>query len=560
MKDKQIELDGVIIPYCEEGGEKWYPIKYVVEQFLLKSYNPTILKNKHEYYVKRYIIDYTFKGTSPQETNCMNKDGWIKYLSECKLNKNKDINKLKRHNIFCDYIGCENKYDIVRKVEYDDYMKYCIEEYMSEHINEDIKWYTCVKCERKFPLDNKFFLPDDRVDDGYTHRCKNCKTSTYPIICNNSYVRNIYKAFGNDGFNIYKQDIIKFYNTYCHNKSFEFKGSLDNELKIIQWYYDNNLINKEQLHKDYITNYFNFKFYKIDNIKLNKLISNNDCKNRPWSYPNYTIDKLSFDEGKDIFERYIKENNVHIDDILTFKDYEKLLMGAKLAQFTGGNWTALEFIVKYYNNKFAGYKFILKSTNYYKNKGNMIFDMKYYIEKDLNIPIDKIPLYVTKSALHQNASPLYYALYKKKSYNTLFDWINDCYPNKFIELDFNVNPYRSNFDSLEEAQVDEQIRSKLGNIIHNERNRPDTIIINGMTPDWIVCLNKGTYLVEYWGMYNNSDISKSTGVQYYMDKMKKKYIKYGELMKVGYKHLYIYPYDLKCGFQGLHKKLDSIIN
>jgi len=43
-----------------------------------------------------------------------------------------------------------------------------------------------------------------------------------------------------------------------------------------------------------------------------------------------------------------------------------------------------------------------------------------------------------------------------------------------------------------------------------------------------------------------------------MNKMKGKYIKYGELMKVGYKHLYIYPDDLKFGFQGLHKKLDAI--
>ena len=37
MKNGQVELDGVIIPYCEEWGEKWYPIKYIVEQFLLKA-------------------------------------------------------------------------------------------------------------------------------------------------------------------------------------------------------------------------------------------------------------------------------------------------------------------------------------------------------------------------------------------------------------------------------------------------------------------------------------------------------------------------------------------
>jgi hypothetical protein len=40
--------------------------------------------------------------------------------------------------------------------------------------------------------------------------------------------------------------------------------------------------------------------------------------------------------------------------------------------------------------------------------------------------------------------------------------------------------------------------------------------------------------------------------------MKRKYIKYGDLLKSGYKHLYIYPYDLKNNFEGLHKKLKVI--
>ena len=110
MKNVQVELDGVIIPYCEEGGERWYPIRYITEKFLLKGATHLQSKDSYKEYIKIQVIDYTFKGTSPQETNCMNKDGWIKYLSECKLNKNKDNNKLIKHNIFCDYVGCNNKY------------------------------------------------------------------------------------------------------------------------------------------------------------------------------------------------------------------------------------------------------------------------------------------------------------------------------------------------------------------------------------------------------------------------------------------------------------------
>jgi hypothetical protein len=42
--------------------------------------------------------------------------------------------------------------------------------------------------------------------------------------------------------------------------------------------------------------------------------------------------------------------------------------------------------------------------------------------------------------------------------------------------------------------------------------------------------------------------------------MKIKYQKYGELLKVGYKHLYIYPDDLKNDFDGLLKKVQAINN
>ena len=118
----------------------------------------------------------------------------------------------------------------------------------------------------------------------------------------------------------------------------------------------------------------------------------------------------------------------------------------------------------------------------YKDKESIDFDMKWFVEKDLGIQIEKIPLYVTKQSLNMKARQLYYALNHKIYYNTLFEWIDNCYPNKFIELDFDINPYRSVFDSLEEAQVDEQIRNRVGNLIHNERNKPNTVNIKGMIP------------------------------------------------------------------------------
>ena len=81
-----------------------------------------------------------------------------------------------------------------------------------------------------------------------------------------------------------------------------------------------------------------------------------------------------------------------------------------------------------------------------------------------------------------------------------------------------------------------------------------------MMPDWLLCLDNGLWLVEYWGLAkSNSNDINSTNVRYYKEKMKEKKLKYGELLKVGYKHLYIYPEDLRYNFEGLHRKLDSVL-
>lgn len=572
MNNGQVELDGVIIPYCEEGGEKWYPIKYVVEQFLLKGYNAIHNKYGYDCFVKRYEIDYTFKGTASQKTYCMNKDGWIKYLSECKLNKNKDDNKLKRHNIFCDYIGCDNnKYNmsIAEKPIYDDYMNDCINNVLSE--NKDIEFRKCPKCGREFPIHGNFFPYDKRVPSGFTGVCKMCKPSCSPIVHADKYARRVYIQYGNEGYLEYIKDSIKFIEN--HNEENKFKqlnfhastkpyikiAEKEALLNIIKDDYINKKLTVENLNVEFVlTNYkIKVKNSGITNNEINEYCSDNDCKLRPWKYPKYKLGTIDFIRSKEIIHKYIDDNKIVIENIFTY-NYNELLHGCKLTQFLDN---ILDFVVKYYEYKYAGYKFKIASKNYYKDKNNRIFDMKWLIEKDLKIEITKIPLYVTKFSLKKHSESLYNTLRNKNYYNnSLFEWINDCYPNKFIELDFDINPYRSVFDSLEEAQVDEQIRNRVGNIIHNERNNPNTINIKGMMPDWLLCLDNGLWLIEYFGLAksNTNDIN-STNVRYYKDKVREKKLKYGQLLKVGYKHLYIYPEDLRGNFEGLHRKLDSVL-
>lgn len=130
----------------------------------------------------------------------------------------------------------------------------------------------------------------------------------------------------------------------------------------------------------------------------------------------------------------------------------------------------LDFVVKYYDYKYAGYKFKIASVNYYKDKNNRIFDMKWLIEQELKIEIHKIPLYITLFLLNRQYRCLYDLIYRKKYYDNLFEWIDECYPNIFTINDFVINYYRDTFDSLEESQVNEQLKSKLDNLIYNQRN------------------------------------------------------------------------------------------
>lgn len=38
MRNEQIKIDGVIIPYViTNEGEEYYPIKYIIEQFFIKN-------------------------------------------------------------------------------------------------------------------------------------------------------------------------------------------------------------------------------------------------------------------------------------------------------------------------------------------------------------------------------------------------------------------------------------------------------------------------------------------------------------------------------------------
>lgn len=557
MKVKFIKNGNYGLYQIKDGGEIYYPTAYTMNKYLLKNKLQFHTQDIYKPYIKTFDIDFVECNGGLQTCTCMSIRGWVEYTKRVKFGKMNKEQK-ERHNEFCDIIKSQYKY--IPPIEdnlYDDFVKDCIKDYIAENSTyENIK---CVKCGRILPKARNFFPLDARNKDGSMHTCRMC-TNNY-LIHKDRQATNIYRLFGEGGYKLYKENLIDFYIKYVHSNTSGFKLKInyrdDSEhlnifLKIIKYYYDIGNITCEQFSIKHLRNILNIKMnYILHNKIITEFCSENDCKLRPWKYKNYELGEITYEHANSILNQYILDSNIIIDNILEYKEYSKLLRGARLTQFENN---ILFFLVQYYNYEYAGYKFYTPSVNYYKDAKMRMFDLKWFIEKDLKIPIPKIPLYVTRYSLAQKASPLYHII--NKYYSSLFEWVNECYPDEFNINDFEINPYRSEFDSLEEAQVDDILRQNILNIIHNERNSKNTIKVKGMIPDWIAFTDNNCYLIEYFGLHSDGKIDSSHRLQRYKQKESIKINKYQNMK--GYKHLFIYPSDLKNNFKGLKNKILKI--
>lgn len=557
MKVKFIKNGNYGLYQIKDGGEIYYPTAHTMNKYLLKSKLQFHTQDIYKPYIKTFDIDFVECNGGLQACTCMSIRGWVEYTKRVKFGKMNEEQK-ERHNEFCDIIKSQYKY--IPPIEgnlYDEYIKDCINDYMSNNKNnENIQ---CSRCGRIMPNSKIFFPVDNRCNSGYAHTCKICLNGF--LVHKDKQATDVYRLFGNDKYIVYRDDLMKFYIKYVHNNELGFKLNLKHMnnnvginafLNIVKYYYDKGEVGYDQLNVKKLINILNIDVCRsVPNNKIIEFCSNGDCKLRPWRYPNYKLGIITYKQANSILKQYIDDNNIVIDDVTGYKNYSKLIKDAKLTQFEDN---LLRFIVQYYDYEYAGYKFYLRGENYYKDKNMRLFDLKWFIEKDLKIPVSKIPLYVTKYSLNQKASPLYHII--NKYYGSLFEWVNECYPDEFNINDFEINPYRSEFDSLEEAQVDDILRQNILNVIHNERNSKNTIKVNGMIPDWIVFTDNNCYLVEYFGLHSNGKIDSSHRLQKYREKERVKIDKYKNME--GYKHLFIYPSDLKNNFEGLKNKILKI--
>ena len=535
-----ILIDGVKIYEIEYNGDIYYPFNLVIKTLLRKTIATT------NYNKQLITFNIKFEGENNyQVTIFRNKDGWYKYLSNCKKST-LDKKCINRYNLFSKHIGLNifinDKHEKLSKLD-----KLIIKQF------NNIDKKRCIKCNNNLPRNDFFYISNSRYQDGYENICKKCKNGKYTF--KDRYINSIVDGLGEDACILYlKGDFIKFYMKYCHNNNFLLKCDKKNELEIIKHFYKigklkiNNLINKESIYS-----FFNFKYRHIKSI--NELIyfcTDGECVNRPYNFPSYKYINMDIDSGVNIFKNYIKDNNIIIDDIFKF-DYMDI--SKKAGVYNAYSKSSLDFVVKLNNYKYAGYMYKISSVNYYKNKDNVIFDFKYLVEDDLKCDINKIPLYITPSLLSNYSSTLY-RIYNNIYKNNMFSIFNMIYPNKFIESDFRIGKYRNEFDSNEESIVDSILRDEFGkSVIYNSRNADNTIEIDGMIPDWIIVSKEyGTIIVEYFGMYYEH--SNSSRCDVYVNKTKIKIEKYKKLISNGkFKCIFLYNEDLRHNCIGMKNKL-----
>lgn len=511
-------------------------------------------------YIEKYYINFSdFSNYNLQETNCITEEGLKIALEKTIITRLTD-DKRKALNVLLKYLDMplvnERKIliDELNKEEFDkhdEFIKDIINEY--NEINRVNKYQLCMNCDKYYPLAKKFFHLEVR---GNTY-CKTCNIcSGRGIKQEDKVVNKIYKERGDVGY----QELIKNHNAVEIYKIHKQKiyshipkviNNKEDYIKIIKWLYENKEINKDNI------SYKKLRKLRLGNIEniltlteIYKELFGDEFYLYPWEYNVWQFKEfeLTYEIASKIFDNYLKENGIIINDIFKF-NYTNILKNARLSKY---NTNILDFIMHYYNYKYPGYKFDTHGVNYYKEREYRDFDLKWLIEKDWKIEIEKIPLYLTKWRLQKHSNTLRNLLEKYYN-NDIYKWVNEVYSDRFIETDFNIGRTRDEFDSTEEEIIHNYLKENLKNVLYNEKHSDFTITLDKKIPDWFVFGNNGVWIIEYFGLYTNGDCSRLND---YRDRTENKIEGYKRLK--GYNMIYLYPEDLKDDMLGVGEKIKEI--
>lgn len=568
IKQNNIEIGDKILPEITCNQIVYYPFSYTIEQILVKKKQPIkkLKENGYNNYIVKLCVDYGFKGGGLQNTYCISKEGLVILLNSSYIG-GLTIEQKKSMNLLLDYFGMDlinekprfiNNYDYEDSDEYDEFIKDCITETLK--LDGSLEWQLCKDCERYYPLHTNFFVFNTR-DENYQTYCKNCKNTNlrHRFVHPNNYLNNIYNQYGEDVYVLYKNhDVISIYNHFIQNNLNTFPSIINNKndyIIILKYLHENQQLDKDNITFSYLINNHNLRYVKeyfnIEDIYV--LLFGEHPKKYPWHYKKYFPPKLSMSRAREIFDNYLKENHIVIKDVYKF-NYGYIISKSKLRQFDSD---ILQFIMDYHYNKYPPYKFSINAINYWKNKKNRVSALKYLIEEDMKLELEKIPLYLTITSVRSIGTTTMYNVLKNY-YSSLYEWVNEVYPDIFDPKDFDINYMRNEFDSIDEQTINDILKDNLENVLYNPKHTEHTIKLLGKIPDWLIFTTNGVIIVEYFGLWAKKRGMYNSRTRDYIISSKDKIEKYKTLQ--GYSFLYIFPEDLDNNYEGLYSKIEKVKN
>jgi hypothetical protein len=561
-----VRINDVNIPIVKDEGLIYYPISFVGDKVLLKDLKGNqLIKNGYGDYIKQLKIDYGETTGGIQKTFCISEDGLKEILKRSKIGRLSVEQKVAMNGLL-KYFGME-KIDtgerFIDSLEEDKIKQYsvfiqdCISEVMKE--KPTVKWQKCTKCNNYYPYDVNFFRINLHSSAELNTVCQDCQKwsdsrARVSITHPNKDLNSAYKNYGEDVFLMYKNhDTLGIYK-HCIENKVNFPSIIKNKddfLLIIKYTYDNKRFdNSEEITIECIYKICKLNIYEV-RLTLRDVylyLFGVDLEDNIISTP---------DKAKETFNNYLIKNNINITDIYNF-NYSDIIKKAFLRGYVKRkcNNSILDFIMELYDYRYAPYKFKGGYETYWKNKDNINFALKFYIEQDQKIPLEKIPLYVTLNNLQKNARILYTIIYNKKFHKTLFEWVDAVYPNMFEERDFSVGSIRNYFDSNEEEIIYNYLKDRFKNVIYNKRNCENTVNLKGIIPDYIIITESECWLIEYFGLYVLDKMGTSKRIADYVKKTDKKINTY---KTIRHSKIFIYPEDLLDGMKGLEEKVKEIV-
>lgn len=193
---------------------------------------------------------------------------------------------------------------------------------------------------------------------------------------------------------------------------------------------------------------------------------------------------------------------------------------------------------------------------FWNKQDNRIKAMMQYLDKN-NINIDDIPKLFTFTYFqnHRFESPL------KKHYDcNIFNWINDCFPNKFKPENFNlfIASDGIKLKSYGELLIHEYLIDKFSNVIYYRGNSNDIKWHNNekdenYIADWLIIDN---IIVEFFGLYQKRN--KAKYIKEYVQKTDNKIEYYNNLDN--YNFVALFPVDLQKDLSGVKEKFKQYID